>query len=294
MKGLKLACIPAFNVEKSISDVIKRSLQYVDKVIVCDDGSTDNTAKIAKESGAQVITHEKNQGYGGAIITLFDAARKEKADVMVTLDSDGQHNPDEIPLLLNKLDEKNLDVVIGSRFLDNKSKPPRYRKAGIKMITSASNLGTDFKITDSQSGFRAYSRRAIENIHPTEKGMATSTEILQKISNKGLTVDEVPITIIYDEDTSTQNPIKHGSSVFLATLRYISVVHPLIFYGIPGIVLMIIGSVFGYIFLHAYLHKEGIFLGSLGAGVLLFTIGIILCATSIILFTMSTLMKTRE
>jgi glycosyltransferase involved in cell wall biosynthesis len=291
---LKIVCIPAFNAEKTVGDVIKKSLKHVDKVIVCDDGSTDDTNNIAKKSGALVITHEKNQGYGEAIISLFDATRKENADVMITLDSDGQHNPDEIPLLIKKLAEKNLDVVIGSRFLDGNSKPSGFRKTGINMITSASNLGTSFKVTDSQSGFRAYSKRAIQEIRPTEKGMGISTEILQKISNKGLTIGEVPVTIVYGEGTSTQNPIKHGSSVFITTLRYVSVVHPLAFYGIPGIILMIIGSVFGYTFLHAYLHNQGIYLGSLGAGILLFALGTILCVTAIILFTLSTLIKTRE
>src|SRR5215831_17920393 len=104
--------MPAYNAEKTVGEVVKKCLRYVDKVIVCDDGSTDNTARVAKESGAQVITHEKNQGYGGAIITLFNAAREQKADVMVTFDSDGQHDPDEIPRLISKLREKNLDVVI--------------------------------------------------------------------------------------------------------------------------------------------------------------------------------------
>src|SRR2546426_2824873 len=82
--GFKIACIPAFNAEKTIGDVIKKSLMYVDKVIVCDDGSTDYTVKVAKDNGAEVVSHEQNQGYGGAIITIFDAARRENADMMIT------------------------------------------------------------------------------------------------------------------------------------------------------------------------------------------------------------------
>src|SRR5215831_11613304 len=113
---MKLVCIPAYNAEKTVGNVVKKCLAYVDKVIVCDDGSSDNTVKAARESGAQVIFHEQNQGYGGSIISLFNAARDQKADAMVTIDADGQHNPDEIPRLLKKLSEKNLDVVIGSRF----------------------------------------------------------------------------------------------------------------------------------------------------------------------------------
>lgn len=291
---MKLVCIPAFDEEKTIGDVVKKSLQYADKVIVCDDGSKDNTAKIARQSGAQVISHTKNQGYGAAIITLFEAARKENADIMITLDGDGQHNPDQITLLIDTLTEHNLDVVIGSRFLDQSTTHPGYRKRGIKIITSASNFGTDFKLTDAQSGFRAYSKQAIESIHPTETGMAVSTEILLKISNKGLSLAEVPISVSYGEDTSTQNPVPHGIKVLMDTLKFVSVKHPIPFYGFPGIILVIIGSVIGYQFIDAYLNKQAVYLGSLMASVILFLLGAILCVTSVILFSMVNLMRERE
>jgi len=156
---LKLVCIPAYNEEPYIQDVIKKSLLHVDKVVVCDDGSTDNTAKLAKDAGAIVIS-QKNQGYGAALSTLFDYARRENAQIMITLDGDGQHNPHQIPLLINAIIDHNVDVVIGSRFLDDSTKSSGYRKTGIKIITSASNYGTNFKVTDSQSGFRAYSKNA--------------------------------------------------------------------------------------------------------------------------------------
>lgn len=291
---MKLVCIPAFNEEKTIGDIVKKSLQYSDKVIVCDDGSQDNTAKIAKENGAQVISHQKNEGYGAAITTLFDRARKENADIMITLDADGQHNPDQIPLLIDALTEHNLDVVIGSRFLDKSTKHPAYRKRGIKIITSASNFGTDFKLSDAQSGFRAYSKQAIESIRPTETGMAVSTEILLKISNKGLSLAEVPISVSYQGKTSTQNPVPHGVAVLLNTLRFISVKHPIPFYGFPGIALVIIGAVTGYLFLDGYLNQQKVFLGSLMASIILFLLGAILCVTAVLLFAMATLMREHE
>lgn len=290
---LKLACIPAYNEEKSIVNVINSAKKHVEKVIVCDDGSTDNTTKLARESGAQVISHKTNQGYGAALITLFDAARRQNADIMITLDGDGQHDPDQIPVLLEALSENNLDVVVGSRFLDGSPNHPGYRKRGIKIITSASNFGTDFKLTDSQSGFRAYSKNAIESIHPTETGMAVSTEILIKISNKGLSLGEVPISVSYDVDTSSQNPVPHGVSVLMNTLRFISVKHPIPFYGFPGMALVIIGAVIGYQFLDAYLNREAIFLGSLMVSIILFLVGTILCVTAVILYTMATLIRER-
>ena len=291
---MKLVCIPAYNEEKIIGDIVKRSKLYSDKVIVCDDGSTDNTAKIARESGAQVITHKKNEGYGAAIITLFDAARNEDADIMITIDGDGQHNPGQIPILISTLQENNVDVVIGSRFLDNTSDTPGYRKRGIKIITSAANFGADFKVSDSQSGFRAYSKRAIDSIHPTETGMTVSTEILLKISNKGLSVAEIPITVSYDGKTSTEHPVPHGIVVLMNTLKFVSVKHPILFYGLPGITLVIIGSILGYQFLDAYLHKQVLFLGSLMAAIIVFLVGTILCVTAVILFSMATLIREKN
>ena len=291
---MKIVCIPAYNEEKSIGDVVRRSLGHADKVLVCDDGSTDGTAKIAKEAGAEVILHRKNEGYGASIITLFDRAREENADIMITIDGDGQHNPDQIPLLISTLQENGVDVVIGSRFLDRSSNTPGYRRQGIKIITSAANFGAGFKVSDAQSGFRAYSRDAIRSIHPTETGMSVSTEILMKISNKGLSLAEVPITISYDGDTSTQSAVPHGVAVLMNTLKFISVKHPIPFYGFPGIALVIIGSVIGYQFLDEYLNKQVIFLGSLMAAIILFLLGAILCVTAIILFSMATLMRERQ
>ena len=289
---MKLACIPAYNEEKYIQDVIKKSLPHVDKVVVCDDGSTDNTAKIAKDAGAIVIS-QKNQGYGAAISTLFDYARKENAQMMITLDGDGQHNPNQIPLLINAIITHNVDVAIGSRFLDDSTKSSGYRKTGIKIITSASNYGTNFKVTDSQSGFRAYSKDAIDAIHPTEQGMAVSTEILLKISNKGLSIAELPITVSYDGDTSEHHSVPHGVSVLMNTLKYVSIRHPIKFYGIPGFVLTILGIVLGGIFLDAYLNDQVIFYGSLLGAVVLFLLGAILSVTAIILFSMANLMRDR-
>ena len=289
---MKLACIPAYNEELYISDVIKKSLPHVDTVVVCDDGSTDNTAKIAKDAGAIVIS-QKNQGYGAAISTLFDYARRENAQIMITLDGDGQHNPNQIPLLINAIITHNVDVAIGSRFLDDSTKSSGYRKTGIKIITSASNYGTNFKVTDSQSGFRAYSKDAIDAIHPTEQGMAVSTEILLKISNKGLSVAELPITISYEGDTSEQHSVPHGVSVLVNTLKYVSIRHPIKFYGIPGFVLTILGVILGGIFLDAYLNQQVVFYGSLLGSVVMFLLGAILLATAIILFSMATLMRDR-
>jgi glycosyltransferase involved in cell wall biosynthesis len=288
---LKLACIPAYNEESYIESLVKSAKNHVDSVIVCDDGSTDNTASIAKNAGAIVISHKTNKGYGAAIISLFNYARENNADVMITIDGDGQHNPDQIPLLLNTISQHNVDVVIGSRFLNNTIEAPGYRQRGIKIITSAVNYGTNLKVSDSQSGFRAYSKIAINTIHPTEEGMSVSTEILLKISNKGLSLAEVPITVSYDGDTSQHNPISHGLSVIANTLKYISIKHPLKFYGIPGLLLTVAGILLGKLFLDAYLYDQVIFYGSLLGAVVLFLLGTILSVTAVILFSMANLIR---
>ena len=233
---MKIACIPAYNEEFHIENLVKSAKNHADSVVVCDDGSTDNTANIAKKAGAVIISHKTNKGYGAAIISLFDYAREHNADVMITLDGDGQHNPDQIPLLLSTISKHNVDVVIGSRFLNNSIEAPGYRQRGIKIITSAANYGTDLKVSDSQSGFRAYSKNSINAIHPTEENMSVSTEILFKISNKGLSLAEVPITVSYDGDTSEHNPVSHGVSVLANTIKHVSIKHPLQFYGISGII----------------------------------------------------------
>jgi len=218
----------------------------------------------------------------------------QNADVMITLDGDGQHDPNQIPILLDTISQHSVDVVLGSRFLDDNTITPGYRKRGIKIITSAANYGADFKVSDAQSGFRAYSKNAIDAIHPTEQGMAISTEILLKISNKGLSLAEVPIITSYDGDTSEQNPVPHGVSVLMNTIKYVSIRHPIKFYGIPGFVLIIAGMISGGIFLDAYLNDQAVFYGSLLGAVILFLLGAILSVTAIILFSMANLIRDRN
>jgi len=202
--------IPAYNEEKNISTIIKKLKKITDNIIVCDDGSNDSTGKIAREMGVLVIRHEKNLGYGSAIRSIFLKAREQKSESLITLDSDGQHRIEDIQTVLEPIKNGQADLVIGSRFLDNDGKNvPAYRKVGIKMLTKLANTSLKQNITDSQSGFRGYGKRVIEEVTPSEAGMGVSNEILIKASKKGFQIVEVPITILYDGNTSTQNPISH-------------------------------------------------------------------------------------
>ena len=237
--------IPAYNEEKNIAVIITKLKKITDKIIVCDDGSSDFTAKISEELGAIVIKHEKNLGYGAAIRSIFLKAKESECDVLVTFDADGQHKIEDINKVVKPIVDDESDIVIGSRFLDESEKDvPNYRKVGIKIITRITNASIKKQLTDSQSGFRAYSKKVLSELNPSELGMGISTEILIKASSRKFRISEVPITISYDGDTSTHNPISHGSSVIISTIKYTSLERPLTFYGIPSLVFFIIGSIF--------------------------------------------------
>ena len=237
--------IPAFNEEKNISSILVKLKKISHDIIVCDDGSNDLTAEISKELGATVIKHEKNLGYGASIGTIFHKAQEIGADILITFDADGQHRIEDVEKVLDPIKNDDADMVIGSRFLNDSQNIPKYRKAGIKAITELTNIAGGTKVSDSQSGFRAYNKKILENIKPTESGMGISTEILIKIQKAGFRILEVPITVLYEGDTSTHNPISHGSSVIMSTLKYVAIERPLTFYGIPGIVFLAMGLVFG-------------------------------------------------
>ena len=236
--------IPAYNEEKNIAKIIVKLQNIANKIIVCNDGSTDLTSEISNKMGAIVINHPKNLGYGAAIKSLFSKARELDADVLITFDADGQHRIEDINKVLEPIEHNNADIVIGSRFLDKKMKIPAYRKFGINAITKMSNITTKKKITDSQSGFRAYNKKSLQEIIPSDNGMGVSTEILIKANKKSLRVIEVPIIILYEGETSTHNPMSHGISVMLSTMKFISIEHPLKFYGIPGLIFLLTGFIF--------------------------------------------------
>jgi len=237
--------IPAYNEEENIAKIIVKIKQISSEIIVCNDGSTDLTSEIAGKLGVIVINHTENQGYGAAIKSIFLKAKEIEADILVTFDADGQHRIEDISKVLNPIEEGKADIVIGSRFLDKESSDiPDYRKLGIKIITKITNSSIKEKITDSQSGFRSYNKKVLSQIIPSEMGMGVSTEILIKASNKGFKITEVPIKILYEGNTSTHNPISHGVSVILSTIKFTSIEHPLKFYGISGISSSVIGLFF--------------------------------------------------
>ena len=287
--------IPAFNEEKNIAVLIIQLKKIADKIIVCNDGSTDLTSKIAEELGAIVINHEKNLGYGAAIRSLFLKAKDLDGDVLITFDADGQHRIEDINKVINPIINGKSDLVIGSRFLDeNKQEVPSYRKVGIKVITKITNATIKKQLTDSQSGFRAYSKKVLNELNPSELGMGISTEILIKASAKNFRISEVPIKIIYNGDTSTHNPISHGSSVLLSTIKFTSIEHPLKFYGIPSMIFFAIGLLFTYLSIEYYadIGRLNTNLTLVSAGSIL--IAVVLLLTGILLYSLVSVVREKN
>ena len=287
--------IPAFNEEKNIAVLITKLKEITDKIIVCNDGSTDATSIIAKELGAIVINHEKNLGYGAAIRSIFLKSKNLDGDVLVTIDADGQHRVDDVNKVINPIINGEADLVIGSRFLDeNEKEVPQYRKMGIKVITKVTNATMKKQLTDSQSGFRAYSKKVVNNLNPSEMGMGISTEILIKASAKNFRISEVPIKIIYKGDTSTHNPVSHGSSVLFSTIKFTSIEHPLKFYGIPSMVLFAVGLCFIYFSIQYYAEvgRLSTNLTLIGVGTTL--IAVVLLITSILLYSLVSVVREKN
>ena len=284
--------LPAYNEEKNIASIITKLEKISDTIIVCNDGSSDLTGKIASKMGAVTINHEKNLGYGAAICSLFLKAKDLDVDVLVTFDADGQHDVLDIQKVIDPIVEKKADLVIGSRFLDSSpDNIPSYRKTGIQIITKLTNTSLKEKIKDSQSGFRAYSKEVLSKITPSDRGMGVSSEILIKASNNDFRITEIPINISYEGDTSTHHPISHGTAVTLSTLKFISIEHPLKFYGLPGIIFLTLGVFFTIWTLQLFSETREIVtnVALIGVGSLIF--GIMLTMSAIILFSVVSVIR---
>ena len=286
--------IPAYNEEKNIASIITKLKNITDSIIVCDDGSSDMTSEISKNLGAVVISHKKNMGYGAAINSIFQKSKEMNVDLLVTFDADGQHRVEDIEKVVEPIKNNQADLVIGSRFLDKKSDVPNYRKIGIKVITKVTNASIRKKLTDSQSGFRAYNGQVLSQISPSDMGMGISTEILIKSSSKGLRIMEVPITILYSGNTSTHNPVSHGTSVLFSTIKFTSIEHPLKFYGIPSVIFLIIGVIFTTLAVQYYIDvgRLNSNLTLIGGGTVL--IGIIFFICAVLLYSLVSVVREKR
>lgn len=275
---MKVAIIPAYNEADTIGTVVLRTKKHVDKVIVVDDGSTDKTAEVAKLAGAEVIQHTPNGGKGSALKTGFKFVQKLHADVVVCVDGDAQHNPDDIPKLLAPILNGEAEMVIGSRYLykDHKKEIPFYRRLGQWVLTSTSNCGAEEKITDSQSGFRAFSGDVIDKFRFKQTGFSIESEMFNDAIENNIKIIEVPISMRYKGlDTSTETPGKHGFGVLNYILKIVMEKRPLLFFGVSGMILLVFGLLFGLYSLNFYFINNNMPFGPSLLAAILILLGVL-------------------
>jgi glycosyltransferase involved in cell wall biosynthesis len=248
-----VAILPAFNEEVSIGSIVLRTKTYVDRVIVVDGGSNDHTADVAEMAGAVVIRHPKNWVKGAALKTGFESLNGEK--IIVTIDTDGQHDPSDIPKLVGPILKGEADMVNGSRYINgNKKDTPFYRRLGQVVLDNATRLNSGLNLTDSQSGFRAFARDTKDVFRFKQNGLAIESEMLADAANAGLRIKEVEIGVRYDVDSSSENPVSHGLKVLAKILQDMELNRPLYYFTAPGIVMSAIGIGMGLDFLRAFYH----------------------------------------
>jgi glycosyltransferase involved in cell wall biosynthesis len=292
-----IACIPAYNAGKSIGSVVTRAKKYVDMVLVVNDGSADNTRDQAEKAGAIVVNHSVNLGYGSAIMTCLKKGVEYGARIIITLDADLQHNPEEIPTLTRPIQEDICDIVTGSRFMTGNeiSLLPQYRKFGIALLTKVTNFVAQTTISDATTGFRAYSNHAAKILAslPFSAGMGASSQILMEAFRSGLRIREVPVNILYHTgvDTSTQNSISMGMGILTSIIRYITIRRPLSLIGIPGLVILSVGIGSLFLMLDIFNATRNIPTGLGMFTVATAVLGLFLLMTSVILYTLSRILK---
>ncbi len=285
-----MACIPAYDEEKTIARVILSAKPYVDKIIVGDDGSKDLTAKIAESLGATVVRHSHNQGKGAILRTLFQSCLENGAKVIVTIDGDGQHDGAEIPVVIKPVLEGTADISIGVRF-HGKNEIPLYRKVGNKLLNYLTNIGNGSKLMDTQSGFRAYSRKAIEEITVRENGMGVDSQILLDAKKTKLRISESMISVKYGGGTSTHNPVRHLADVVLSIVRYAAEERPLALLGLPGLFVLTVGLAYGGLLMTIYVNSHQFIFAYALLAVAATLSGLFTIFVAIILFSVSNLLK---
>lgn len=290
-----VAIIPAYNEEITIGSIVLRTRKYVDRVIVVDDGSNDKTAEVARLAGAEVIKLDRNYGKAYALMRGFERAKELGYSVVVTLDGDGQHNPDEIPHVIDPVIKDEVDLVIGSRFLNESGKIPKYRVLGQKILTFATNLSSSLNITDSQSGFRALSRRALENLDFESEGYSIESDMISHLSSKGFIIKEVPVSAIYDvPNKHKKNPFTHGFSVLSDLIGIISYRRPLLSFGIPGFIFVVVGLGFGLWAFSDYYATNKLPFGPSIASAFFLILGLLLTVSGLILNSLVQIMKMKR
>ena len=274
--------VPAYNEERFIGSVILKIQQYPVTVIVVDDGSTDNTAFIAQAAGALVVRHEQNMGKGVALNTGMREARQMDPEAIVVIDGDGQHLVRELPNLVRPILEDRADIVVGSRYLKNTSQVPTHRVLGHWFFNKLTSIASRVKVSDSQSGYRAFSAKAFNTGLFLSTNFSVESEMQFLAHENDLRVTEVPITVHY-ADKPKRSVLGQGSVVLTGILRLMGQYRPLLFFGVPGAVLLTTGILFGIWVVDIYTRIQTLAVGYAMISVLITIIGMLLLSTGIIL-----------
>ena len=289
--------IPCYNEEVAIGSLVARASQYADRVVVLDDGSTDKTAEVARLVGADVLVHSANCGKGVALRDLFKYAARCGVDILVILDGDGQHNPDDIPKLVQPLMLDEADVVNGSRYLSgDRGKTPRYRRFGQVVLDLITRLGfsRDVNVTDTQSGFRAFSMKAARTFQFNTDQLAIDSEMLMDAAKAGLRIKEVDISVRYDVGHSSAHPVAHGVQVLAGVLRNIEFKKPLLAFTVPGLICIGIGVALAVYIVQGFYEWGRVPNGPAILMLLVIIVGTFLTLTGIILHSMASLTESLE
>lgn len=282
--------IPAYNEESCIARTILRTRKHANKIVVVDDGSTDDTAAIAESLGAFVLFNERNMGKGQALRNIFKVAREQQANVLITIDADSQHDPDDIPRVAKPVLDGLADVAVGAR-----STGPRVRRLGQRFLdTMTSVRDVDGVVVDSQSGFRAYSRRAIELLDFGEQGMGVESESIKRAYAKGLVIKQVPIQARYGGETDhALNPVLHFSDVLSTLAKIVLLKRPIRFLGLPAMILVIAGLYWWFQILGEYNSTRGFAIGNAIVASAVIVIGLFLGIAAMILLAISLAIRER-
>lgn len=277
-----IVLLPAYNEERFIGSLVLQLREIADYVIVIDDGSTDRTAAIARAAGAIVENHERNMGKGMALNTGFRKALNLGADIVVMIDADGQHNPEELDCVIAPLKAGEADIVVGSRYLTQASEIPKHRIWGHKMFNFLTRQASGVPVTDSQSGYRAFSAKAVKALSFYSDGFSVESE-MQFISNeKNLRLVEVPITISYSERPK-RSVVKQGFGVLNGFIYMTSQYRPLLFFGVFGFISILIGLAWGLKVVDTFYTTQKLAVGSAVLSALFVIIGTVSFSTGIIL-----------
>jgi glycosyltransferase involved in cell wall biosynthesis len=279
-----VAVIPAYNEEFTVGSIVALTRRYVDEVVVVNDGSKDNTAWVAEKAGAVVVSNRSNRGKGFALKQGFERAVSDGGEVIITLDADGEHHPKDIPKLIKPVLDGECDVTVGVRYSDGRKKTPIYRRFGQKVLDAETNIIAKSQFTDTQSGFRCFTRKALLDVIPDSTGFETESFMLIHAIDKNLRVKEVSIEENYRKNTPVMGPVSHGIRVLVSLIHLVGRKHILLCFGVGSIISFTISVFLALRVLDLFEQRAQWPYGTIILSTMFFLVGIYMSTTGLMLF----------